>query len=95
MVDQFGREEVEKLSYNREHQAKLRTSDYNRCLELLGESGRMEDESSVVRAGRLLVLPSKHGGEERYMRRKMHNIKVISSSIGHAGFFVPITCNPY
>ena len=94
LVDQYAKSEAEKLSYLRENQQRLRASDYSSLREALGDSGRMQDEADVVRAGRLFILPSTHVGGDRYMRQQLHDIIAISNKVGHPDVFLTMTCNP-
>ena len=43
---------------------------------------------------RLVVFPSTHIGSYRHMWQKMHDIIVISNTLGHPNIFITITCNP-
>lgn len=87
MVDHFCNAEAEKLSYIREQQAQVRAYHYTRLLELLGDSGRMEDESRVVYAGRLFMLPSTKVCWERCMAQLLDDITDISNEKDHPDFF--------
>ncbi|CDF39890.1 ATP dependant DNA helicase [Chondrus crispus] len=93
-IDQFCKVEAERLSYLRHNQTQLRAADYTSLRDSLGDSGRAEDETDAVRAGRLFILPSTHIGCDRYMRQHMHGIIAISNQIGHPDIFLTMTCNP-
>ncbi|CDF39089.1 ATP dependant DNA helicase [Chondrus crispus] len=84
---------IQKLSYLRHNQTKLRAADYTSLRDSLGDSGRAEDEADAVRAGRLFILPSTYIGGDRYMRQQMHDIIAISNQIGHPDIFLTMTCN--
>lgn len=86
LVDQFCQAETEILSYPKQNQANQRASDYSGLRELLWNRCRMEEEVSVVRGGRLFILPSNRTGVEQYMGHQMHDIIANSSKSGHPDF---------
>ena len=104
LCEMFVKVEWERLTYLRENQTKLRSSDYTRLCELLADAAMTRNEAEAWRKGdkkkqngdigKLVVLPSTHLGSERYMRQKMHDIIAISNSLGHPDIFLTITCNP-
>ena len=93
-----------RLSFLRKNQSKLRSCDYTHLCELLTDASHAIDEAqawtkkagtgNLEDVGKLLILPSTHIGSERYMRRKMHDIIVLSSSIAPPDVFLTMTCNP-
>lgn len=93
-IDPFSRAEAQKLPCFWKHQGQLQAPAQGRVRELLGESGSMEDDGSVILAGRLFILPLTNVGGERYMHEQMHYITASSNSIFHPDFFDTITCNP-
>lgn len=61
--DQVCEGEAENPSCFAQHLVQLQVSDFNGFQNLLADSGGMEDEVSVVRAGSLLFLVVTHDGE--------------------------------
>lgn len=61
--------------------------------DLLGDLGRVEDESNAVRGARLFILPFKFVRDTRYRRQQMYDVIPISNKGGHSDIFVTVTCN--
>lgn len=97
MVDQFLETGAEKLSYLSEHQEQLRASEYIRMRRLLGDSGRSEEEASLLRGNRLFILSSTHAGLISCLLcriwHKRQDIIAISNKIGLPDLLVILTCN--
>jgi len=74
LVDQYCKQEAEKMSYLRDNQERLRAADYTTLREMLGDSGRMEDEADVVRAGRLFILPSTQSLARFFLNRRLRTV---------------------
>ena len=54
-----------------------------------------KNSNDALNVVRLVVLPSTHAGSDKYMEQKMHDVIVISSTLGHTDIFAIVACNPY
>lgn len=91
MVYWFYEKEAEKLSLVEENQGLLRASDCSGLREFFGDSSRLEDEVSVVSAGR--IFPSINMCSWRAIHmQQMPDVIAISNNLEHADFFVTILC---
>lgn len=68
-------------------------SDYTPLLDLLGDSGRVEDESNAVRLRRLITLMSTFVRGTGYMRQQMHDVIATSNKVGHPENFPTVMCS--
>lgn len=83
--------DAERHLWLRRNQTQLRASNYTELQEVLGDSSRMENESILVRIGRLMIQPSTYVGGPRYMRQNMHDALAISRKYGHPDVFITMT----
>lgn len=72
----------------------MTASDYASLREALADSGRLEDEVDLVRAGKMIILPSTFVGSDRYMQQELQDIMGVFTKVGTPDIFITMTYNP-
>jgi len=98
LTEAFYKIENERLSWLRANQSQLRSADFTKLQEHVGDAmtsgNKIDMVTSEDNIGKVVILPPTHIGSKRYMRQKMYDIIVISNNMGHPELFLTLTCNP-
>ena len=93
--------ECERLSWLRYNQSKLRANASTHLCELLADAGSNKngvneltvnnERDNLLNVGRLVVLPSTHISNDRYVRQNMDDVIAISNSVRHPDIITTIS----